>query len=148
MYTTVPTIGVKRVGAMSLVSGFGISIETGLSVWDVEETKGKKSIALLCFTLRADSVATPFFLSFFLQKRKQVGLDSLTHARVLRFLYPICFGRLLVRCISSTHFVVKCLYAREMSFYSRFSLVSVVFCYFLEFVCFLRKCSQFLSSHT
>ncbi len=43
-----PTIGVKRVGAMSLVPRFGISSETGLSVWDVEQTKGKKSIPFAC----------------------------------------------------------------------------------------------------
>ncbi len=77
-----PTIGVKRVGAMSLVSRFGISIETGLLVWDVEETKGKKSIPLLCFTLRADSVATPFcfFLSFFRRESKSVWTHSPTPA--------------------------------------------------------------------
>lgn len=73
---------------MSLVSRFGISIETGLSVWDVEETKEKKGIYLLCFALRADSVANSFCLS----SEEKASPSALTHALPLA---PPSVARLL-----------------------------------------------------
>jgi hypothetical protein len=120
--------------------------EPGLSVWGSrlrlasrfgtsKRRRGRKALlVLLAFTLRADSVANSF-LSFFRRESKQAPPSALTLcspsvARVLRFYTRSASeGYLLVRCISWTHFVVKCLYARRCLFL--FTFLSYKCCVFL-----------------